>query len=253
MNLNHIKAIGFDLFNTLITLEPDTILKANEKLISSLKTSGFSIDKKPFEKAYRKAALEFLDKSRKDGRETHNSFWISAALKAAGYDVAQDDPRIALAVESYFSAFFPSCHLIPGTKEMLSSLKKLFRLGLLSNFTHPPAARTILENLGLLSFFDVLLISGDLGYRKPHPLTFRKLLEALEVQEDEILYIGDDPDSDIIGAQHAGIQGVWTTYVKDQNIAPATGLLLLSTGTPPSSVPRISSWKELFSFLAVPR
>ncbi|MGD2126640.1 MAG: HAD family hydrolase, partial [Desulfobacteraceae bacterium] len=219
MNFDHIKAIGFDLFNTLITVEPETLREANKRLISSLRQSGFAIEDKPFKEAHVQAALRFLEECRSDGRETHNRFWISAALQSHGYDVPPDDARVALAVEAYFSAFFDSCHLIPGTGEMLETLKGPFRLGLLSNFTHPPAANEIIDRVGLTPFFDVVLISGALGYRKPHPLVFRKLIEELGVPKNQILYVGDDLEPDIMGARQAGLQPVWTTYVRDQGIA----------------------------------
>ena len=95
---------------------------------------------------------------------------------------------------------------------MLSTLRKVYRLGLLTNFTHGPAAREIIDTLGLNPFFDVVLISGELGYRKPHPFVFRQLIKYLGVEKDQILYVGDDPEPDITGAQKAGLQPVLTTY-----------------------------------------
>ena len=52
--MNNIRAIGFDLFNTLITAEPQTLTEAIARLIRSLRQSGFSIEEEPFKKAYRK-------------------------------------------------------------------------------------------------------------------------------------------------------------------------------------------------------
>ena len=89
---------------------------------------------------------------------------------------------------------------------MLSRLKESHFLGLLSNFTHPPAARKIIQQAGLTGFFHVVLISGDLGYRKPHPAVFDRLAEQLNVKKNQILYIGDDPEADVIGAQQAGLR-----------------------------------------------
>lgn len=248
--MNDIKAIGFDLFNTLITAEPHILNEANHRLIRSLCESGFALEDEPFRKAHREAAIRFLEECRRDWRETHNRFWISAALKSQGYDVHPEDPQIATAVDAYFSTFFECCHLIPGTNEMLETLKKEYRLGLLSNFTHGPAARKIIEYVGLTPFFDVVLISGELGYRKPHSLVFRQLIEHLGVEKDQILYVGDDPEPDIVGAKRAGLQPVWTTFVRDQHIPHASAVLSRGTEMPVCDVPRISTWKELFSLLS---
>jgi putative hydrolase of the HAD superfamily len=247
--MNQINAIGFDLFNTLITVEPRTIGEATRRLFQSLKKDGFTLDYELFKRAHLQAAKQFLEETRRNGRETHNRFWISEALKILGYQVPPDDPRIAEAVEKYFSAFYPYCRLVPETKEMLQSLDGKYRLGLLTNFTHPPAAREILKRLGLMPFFERVLISGELGYRKPHPSVFGKLIDSLQVKKDRILYIGDDPESDITGARRAGIQPVWITYVRDHNIPSTPGVLFKPAEDPGEDVPRISEWKDLFLFL----
>ena len=247
--MNHIRAIGFDLFNTLVIAEPHILDEAMRRLVSSLRQSGFAFENEPFKEGYREAVLQFIEKARKDGRETHNRFWISAALKSQGYNISPDDPRITIAVDAYFSAFFLHCHLIPGTKEMLGILRGMYSLGLLTNFTHGPAAREIINRLGLTPFFDVVLISGELGYRKPHPLVFRHLIEHLGVEKDQILYVGDDPEPDISGAQKAGLQPVLTTYVRDNNLPLAPGMVFRGTEELDSKVPRISKWKELLALL----
>ena len=247
--MNHITAIGFDLFNTLVTAEPQILDEAMRRLIKSLRQSGFKLENEQFKEAYREAALEFVKKAQEDGVETHNRFWISAALKSQGYDILPDDPQIAIAVDNYFSAFFLHCHLIPGTKEMLSSLMDVYRLGLLTNFTHGPAARNIIDKLGLSPFFDVVLISGELGFRKPHPFVFHQLIEQLGVGNDQILYVGDDPKPDITGAQRAGIQPVLSTYIRDQKIPFVPGIVFRGAEKVDCKVPRISKWKDLLSLL----
>jgi putative hydrolase of the HAD superfamily len=245
----HIKAIGFDLFNTLFTIEPSALEEAVKRLILSLNMSGISVDEGSFKKAHREAALRFINEARRDGRETHNRFWISAALMSQGYEVGPDDSRIAAAVDAYFSAFMDRCHLIPGTNKMLRALKGAYRLGLLSNFTHPPAIREIIGSLGLTPHFDAVLISGELGYRKPHPLVFRLLIEQLGVKRSQILYIGDDPEPDIVGARQAGIRPIWFTYVRDKKIPSVPGIAGMTAEDPEADVIRISEWTDLLSLL----
>ena len=247
--MKHIKAIGFDLFNTLVTAELKTLGEAMRRLSKSLQRMGFKVENDIFKEAYKEAVMKFVKKAQKDGRETHNRFWISAALQRLGYDISPDDRRIAVAVDGYFSAFFPHCHLIPGTKQILSTLRDRYRLGLLTNFTHGPAARKIIDNLGLCTFFDVVLISGELGFRKPHPFVFHQLIEHLKVRNDQAIYIGDDLESDIKGAQRAGLRPVLTTYVRDQNISSIPGIVFSDAEEIDCEVPQISMWKDLLSLL----
>jgi putative hydrolase of the HAD superfamily len=132
---------------------------------------------------------------------------------------------------------------------MLGTIKRKYPIGLLSNFTHAPAAMKIIDRAGLTPLFDVVLISGEVGYRKPHPLIFRRLIDQLGVQKNQILFVGDDSDADIIGAQQAGLQPVWMTYVQDKNIPIASSLLSRSVEEPDNKIPRISSWIDLFALL----
>ena len=247
--MKQIKAIGFDLFNTLITMEPHGLDEANSRLMQSLRQSDFTFEDDLFKQAYRAAYIRLLEESRQSGRETHNRFWISAALESQGYSIPPDDPRIAAAVDAYFSAFCRFCFLLPGTRETLGVLKQSYRLGLLSNFTHGPAAREIIERVGLIEFFEIILISGELGYRKPHPLVFDRLIEHLAFEKDQILFVGDDPEADIAGAKGAGIQPVWTTHVLDQDLPIAKLIPFPESTIQDNEVPRISNWEDLLTLL----
>jgi putative hydrolase of the HAD superfamily len=247
--MTRIRAVAFDLFNTLITVEPQTLEDANARLFQSLCRSDFFLEGDSFLKAHRTAALRHVEASRKDGRETHNSLWISAALSEQGYHVSPDDARIALAVEAYFSAFQDHCRLIPRTKEMLAILQSSYRLGLLSNFTHGPAARNLLSQLGLDPYFEVVIISGELGFRKPHALPFLALVDGLGLPRHEIIYVGDDPEPDILGAKQAGLMPVWSTYVRDLQVPFAPGILSSDQQIVDPRVPTISNWDDLISLL----
>ncbi|MFZ7110705.1 MAG: HAD family hydrolase [Desulfatiglandales bacterium] len=247
--MKDIKAIGFDLFNTLITVKPATLDQSNRRMVESLQGDGFPIHEQTFRKAHKEAALRFVEECRKDGRETHNRFWISAALETEGFHIPPDDGRISNAVEAYFSAFYEFCRLIPGTDEMLKTLKKRYRLGLLSNFTHGPAARKIIDQLGLRPFFETILISGELGYRKPHHRVFEELLHHLQVENHNMLYVGDDFGPDISGAIQAGIIPVWMSYVTDQGLFSYSGIPAGGEESPEPDILRISNWMEFLALL----
>jgi putative hydrolase of the HAD superfamily len=247
--MERISAIGFDLFNTLLTVEPDTLGEAFDRLAGSLRDSGLPVDRDRFREVHRQAAIRFLKATQEDGRETHNRFWISEALGSLGHEVPPEDPRVASAVDAYFSAFRESCRLIPGTREMLAALRPHYRLGLLSNFTHGPAARRILNDLELPGWFDALLISGELGYRKPHPSVFHRLAAALEARPEETLYVGDDPGPDIHGARAAGVRPVWFTYTQDRAMRYIADASYLNAASPDGAVPRVSDWGEFLTLL----
>jgi putative hydrolase of the HAD superfamily len=244
-----ITAIGFDLFDTLITVEKLGIQEALDRLLRSLRSSGLGVEEETFLPVYRTAVRQLREETRRDGRETHNRFWISTALQHLGHPVPPDDRRIALAVEAYFSGFLEYAALIPETLNMLAALRGRYRLGLLSNFTHGPAAREIIARLGLTPFFDVLLVSGELGYRKPHHHVFRELVTQLNVPKEHIAFVGDDVEADVYGAQQAGLQPIWATYSQARKTPEPTGIMPELAAGPPPAVPAIASWDELLRLL----
>ncbi len=247
--MKSIKAIGFDLFDTLILVKGPALSDALGRLISSLKKQGFIFDDDAFVNVYRQAARRWIAETRKDGRETHNRFWISDALHQLGYDISPEDPRIAAAVDHYFDTFNEYISLVPGVREMLQTLKGKYRLGLLSNFTHAPAAHALLRDLSLTPFFDVILISGEIGYRKPHPFVFTELYKRLGVAPSELLYVGDNPEDDIEGALRAGIQPVWMKYTWKRNNNFANRFSPMPDKIPADTIPAIEQWNELLDLL----
>ena len=242
--MRNIQAVAFDLFNTLITVDMPSRYSSIDRLLDSLQGQGIAVHADDFMPVYRDTVREFVSEAERLGKETHNGLWISTALQRLGIDVQPQDPRVAQAVEAYFSAFVDNARALPGTADMLAALKPRYRLGLLSNLTHGPAARQILDHVNLSSNFEVLLVSGDLGYRKPHPQAFQTLIEALDVPPASIVFVGDDPRTDVQGARLAGMQPVQTVYARRQQDDAA----LLTPAADPL-VPIISSWQDLLDLL----
>lgn len=242
--MRSIRAVAFDLFNTLVTVDTPSRYSSIDRLLDSLKAQGVAVHADDFMPVYRDVAREFVSEAERLGEETHNSLWVSTALRRLGIDMPPQDARVAEAVEAYFSAFVDNARPLPGTADMLAVLKPRYRLGLLSNLTHGPAARQILDHLNLSPYFDVLLVSGDLGYRKPHPQVFQRLIDALEVPPASILFVGDDPRTDVQGSLLAGMQPVQTVYAQRQRDAAA-----LMTPLSDLSVPIIASWQDLLTLL----
>lgn len=93
--------------------------------------------------------------------------------------------------------------------ELLGKLVQSHRLALVSNFDHAPAGWEILKVHDLEKFFQKVVISDELGKRKPHPQLFQEAMEFLGVTPKETLMVGDSPIADIDGAASLGIDTVW--------------------------------------------
>ena len=250
--MSTVKGIGFDLFGTLVLQERFSFDQCMDALFTSLQTSGFALEKETFVPTYRQVNRRFMDQATVDGRETHNRLWVAGALSALGHAVSPSDACVEQAIEAYFEPFVRSCQLIPGTYDMLDSLAGRYRLGLVSNFTHPPAVEQILARVGLERFFDGIIISGRLGVRKPHPAIFLELSRLLALPPDEIAFVGDELQADIVGAQKAGMRTVWMTYrqrlERPSPLGQFLGMSEEAEGTRPDYT--VADWTEFLATLA---
>lgn len=101
------------------------------------------------------------------------------------------------------------CTLLPGARDLLDFLKGKARLGIITNgFT--VMQQTRLEHCGVADLFDPLVISEQIGVAKPDPKIFQHAFSRLgEPDRSRILMVGDNPHSDVLGAQNAGINSCW--------------------------------------------
>ena len=90
-----------------------------------------------------------------------------------------------------------------------------YRLGLLSNFDDSRTGREILLDTGVSHLFEAVIISADLGLRKPNPRIFAHMLGMLGVAPGEILFVGDTPEHDVAGAMRAGMRTAWIAAGRD--------------------------------------
>jgi putative hydrolase of the HAD superfamily len=60
-----------------------------------------------------------------------------------------------------------------------------------------------------LDYAGPILVSDELGILKPDAGAFAKLVDVLAVPRERIWFVGDNPKTDIAGAQGAGLRGVW--------------------------------------------
>jgi 2-haloalkanoic acid dehalogenase type II len=105
----------------------------------------------------------------------------------------------------------PGVHVYAGTLEVLRALRAAgLKTGLVTNATMPMWMRDAeLKAAGLLEYLDVRLTAGDVGKFKPHPKPFQDALRQLQVSASEAVFVGDQVQDDVAGAQAAGMRAVW--------------------------------------------
>jgi FMN phosphatase YigB (HAD superfamily) len=84
-----------------------------------------------------------------------------------------------------------------------------YRVGLLSNFDDARCGREVFDDTGVAHLFEAVIISAEVGLRKPNPQIYRRMLEMLRLDGSEVLFVGDTPREDVEGPQRAGMRTAW--------------------------------------------
>ncbi len=109
------------------------------------------------------------------------------------------------AICAYWQGFFT---VDPAAGPVIRELCERLRVGLISNFDHPPHVHRLLREAGLAELFGVIVISGDVGVEKPEPQIMYLACERLGVDAERSTYVGDSY-VDYQAATAAGMRFFW--------------------------------------------
>ena len=110
---------------------------------------------------------------------------------------------------AFLNAMAEICTPLEGAVSLLNNLKSKTKLGIITNgFTELQQIR--IERTGLKGYFDLLVISEQVGVAKPHRDIFDHALSNMgNPDREQVLMVGDNPDSDILGGINAGLDTCW--------------------------------------------
>lgn len=98
-------------------------------------------------------------------------------------------------------------HFLKRNAWLLKRLKRRYRLGLVSNFYGNAAI--LCEEAGLGESLEVILDSNQIGVRKPDVEIFRTALFQLGLPPEEVIFVGDSYERDMIPSRELGMKTIW--------------------------------------------
>jgi len=220
-----IKAVFFDLYQTLVCYEPP------RENIQAEVIKEFGIDTTPEKMLYPiTAADEFIHQEHsrlaigKRSDDEKKALWgqyQAVVLKEAGIEPTKELIRHILGKMQQIK-FEPILY-----DDVLSTLNELKEkgliLGLISNVDND--ITQLCQNLGLSPLLQVVVTSLDSGYNKPQSEIFKEAIRQAGVQPQEAIYVGDQYRIDVLGAKQAGMLGIlldrggyFNEYIKEPKI-----------------------------------
>ena len=212
-----LRAVILDAYGTLFHYEREKLLTVFQSIVS---TYGLSVDADVFLERWRihESAFRSARVFQKDGEwRTSETFVSYQEAWATCFHKAYADLGISGGPEEEgVSMMLADLHRREVYVEVLQALEALrarVPLVLLSNAGAPFLFRT-LEHNGLA--FEIVVYSEEERVYKPHPRIFQRALERIGAEAHEVLYVGDSPTEDVVGATAVGIPTVWINRTEEE-------------------------------------
>jgi HAD superfamily hydrolase (TIGR01509 family) len=194
-------AVLFDVGNTLLSVPRDP----HERAIATVSHLG-TIPFKSYKVSLQRARQEWAQAGGAPGLQDLPETWIGHIERALDLIKFEGDRSLAarLIEESFL---LEGWEVYPEASEVLEEVRSRgIPMGVVSNW--PPTLEATLEAAGLRQYFDVIVVSGVVGYAKPHPEIFRLALSQLNVPPERALFVGDSIELDVEGPAAAGMSSI---------------------------------------------
>lgn len=191
--------IGFDLDDTLWAIDP-VIRRANQTLFEWLDSRYPRITCDHTPDSLHAVCLDYM---RARPAERHDLTALRKAfLRHLGRQAMYAEDFSEAAFEVFYHAR-NAVELFPEVENVLAELARDYTLIALSN------GNACIERTGLSRYFRLAVNAAEVGSGKPDPAMFHHALDLLSCAPEDMVYIGDHPEHDVLGAQRAGVWPVW--------------------------------------------
>ncbi|MFQ5963983.1 MAG: HAD family hydrolase [Candidatus Scalinduaceae bacterium] len=213
--MRKIKAVIFDLGNTLFKLGREEDWDWVRIHREAMERVGYNVDTRQLQQVILNIPKELMSKRGVLYGEIYHFHReiLRYILDRMGYKDISDD-RLHDVTMSARKVLIEVQSL---NDDALPCLKRLsawgLRLGVISNAEGLTAIDC--ERLGLARYLEFVIDSAHVGVRKPDAMIFQIAISALHrnfenpLQPSDIVYVGNELESDALAAKNAGMIGVW--------------------------------------------
>lgn len=210
--LNDIRAILFDLGNTLIYFDgawPDVMRRADEQLLHHLQTQGFELQGEEFLSGFRHQLNEYYVQREAEFVEYTTAHVLRQVLERFGH-LGLRDTDLAPALKELYAVSQAHWQVEDDAIATLTTLQQSsFSMGIISNAGDDDDVQALVDKAQARPYMDFVLSSAACGVRKPNPRIFEIALANWDYAPEQVAMVGDTLGADILGARNAGLYSIW--------------------------------------------
>jgi len=214
-----LRGLIFDLGSTLIfnqhnnqwsKLRPRMV----SDLVADLKAQGLAFDDDQFAAAFIRNIEDFDQQRQTHFKEITTEYILRVTFQELNIQANHLDlPRALTALFSFSESQWEN---MPHVHETLRLLQQGgLKLAIVSNAADSANVQRLIDNAALRPYFDPIIISANVGVRKPNPRIFDPVLKTWGFATNEVVVIGDTLGADILGAKNAHMKNIWVTMQAD--------------------------------------
>ena len=231
--MSKIKAITFDLWDTVINDDSDEVIRKQRGLRSKRDERFFLVWKAASEVST--ISIAEVKEIYEEVNDQFNHVWhhefvtwtvserLNRILKKLNLDVSKKRFRETVDALESLEVNVPPIP-IEGVYEALSAISRDYPLAVVSDTINTPGTglRMWLELHDLIQFFEVFAFSDEVGRSKPHREIFAHALDGLGADFKDSVHIGDREHNDIRGAHALGMRAILFTATRDADAKNTT-------------------------------
>jgi FMN phosphatase YigB (HAD superfamily) len=221
-----LRAVLFDIDNTLLDWSQraplgDHRLEHLTRVYRYVVEQVYPIDVEQEE--FLAVALGLLEQLWQDGKRGIGAPHIGRALTGTLQTLGVPPDRIHVddLMRAYDWQAVTGITVFPDVPAVMPTLHAAgLKTGLVTNSSHPMWMRDVeLNTLGLLALFpDCRFSAADVGCLKPYPAIFGTALNCLGFRAGEVVFVGDEPLADIVGAHSVGMRAILRARAGESNM-----------------------------------
>ncbi len=242
MSQSSVKAVTFDLWDTLLVDDSDEPKRAAKGLRSKpderrALVCEFLSRHEPVEREHVDVAYDVTDAAFRQVWYGQSITWevkvrLQVLLSGLGRTLpaSEFDELVKLHEEMELQV---RPDLAPGVVDVLDALHGKYPLGVISDAIFSPGRvlARLLKSYDIEHFFDAFAFSDEVGCSKPTPLIFENTALKLNVEPGDIVHVGDREQKDVQGPHAVGARAVLCTVVRDRGSSETRAEAICSSFT----------------------